>query len=104
MNHAAEFARLVAEVTKFNANISMRSTDLDVDFSRAIVEVINGAEGNAVDTFIETGRADKITGDSRTEEENEEFYRIAYGTIPSTPDFDTSEVIRFFFKTIGFVY
>lgn len=104
MNYVSEFARLVSEVTKFNENISRRSTDLDIDFSRAIVKVLNDAEGNAIDTFIETGRSDKITGDSRTEEENEDFYRIAYGTIPSTPDFDTSAIIRFFFTTLGYKY
>lgn len=102
MNYVSEFARLVSEVSAFSSNISYRSSNIDKLFSDSISSVLEIAEGNAIDTFIETGRSDKITGDSRTEEENEDFYRIAYGSIASTPDFDTIAVIRFYFKTIGY--
>lgn len=114
MNYIAEFERLAVIVDEFDVNF--KSNLLDIAFKDAISKVLENAEQNALDTLREGNlviyredgtthkiAADKDTGAKRTEEETQEFFRIAYGSICCTYPFEI-RVVRDFFTANGYKY
>lgn len=114
MSYAEAFDDLCTAVNAFEVN--NRSNPLDIAFKNALIEALNSSEKNALDTLRDgelviygaNGSETKIspekdTGDKRTTEENEEFFRVAYGSISCTPAFE-SAIIREFFKKAGYSY
>ena len=114
MNYAAAFEEILTAVNAFNTDI--RCHALDVAFKAALIEAVTSAENNAVDTLREgnlviyrpdgsyyTVDRTKDTGDKRTTEENNEFFRVAYLSISVTSSFE-SIIVREFFKKAGYSY
>jgi hypothetical protein len=81
--------------------LAMYRTAAEHDDDIRLTDAIAGAEVNAVDTFMETGRRAELA-EPRTPEVTEELADLAIRSLCCTSEFDTHKEVRDFFERLGY--